>query len=366
MEQQRRKEDENLKPLANVLRMPEEEGNLNITEYDKNTHATNEKMLLKLFEKTLINFNYNVDVLGNFNYKIDANFFNASAMLEGLDYTIKDIELLVPIIERTYKNANIVFNYSIGIFVSAAINRIIKETDTINLDFTSMKVNYLGLYLPCGNLIIHGNVGDYTGSEMKGGNITICGNAGNNTGEHMRGGSIIVDGNAGDATGYSMHSGSITIHGNAGNNTGNGMENGSLTVGGNAGDFTGSCMQNGSITIQYNAGDYTGMCLMGGSIMVVGNVNNYTGEQMDNGSITGGGNAGDYTGGYMKNGNIKVGGSAGKETGEESYGGEINVDGEINGVGAHTRAKIIYKGKLLNRSQVLLMGIRSILHNWFA
>ncbi len=103
-----------------------------------------------------------------------------------------------------------------------------------------------------------------------------------------------------------------------------------------------------------------------GNIKVDGNAGHYTGSRMENGSLTVGGSAGDYTGGYMKNGNIKVGGNAGKETGEESYGGEINVDGEINGVGAHTRAKIIYKGKLLNRSQVLLMGIRSILHNWFA
>ena len=265
--------------LSTAVRVSKKKGNLDRDEYKKYINASKTKTFFLLFEDALEEFKAN-----SF---IDENFSTASTLLKGVNYTIKDIEELCPILSQSYANETT----SIGIFISAAINKIIKETDTINLDFAGIEVNYLGYCLTRGNLIIKGSVGGYTGHSMQSGSITIHGNAVGNTC-------------------CSMQSGSITIHGNAGKWTGSFMKGGSIIVDGNAGADTGDFMQSGSITIH--------------------------------------GNAGDFTGGSMKGGSIIVDGNAGSFTGDYSKGGEIKVNGEIKGISNNAKAAIFCKGKKVN------------------
>ncbi len=299
-----------LNTLSKAVRASKEKGNLDRDEYKKCINASKTEAFFLLFEDALEEFKAN-----SF---IDENFSTASTLLKGVNYTIKDIEELCPILSKSYANET----NSIGIFISAAINKIIKETDTINLDFAGIEVNYLGYYLTRGNLIIKGSVGGYTGHSMQSGSITIHGNSGDATGRSMKGGSIIVDGNAGKYTGDSMQSGSITIHGNAGDWTGNSMEDGSIIVDGNAGKYTGDFMQSGSITIHGNAGEYTGHSMEGGSIIVDGNAGNYVGIF--------------------------------------SEGGEIKVNGEINGISNNAKAAIFCEGK--RAKSIEYLNSRKVIH----
>jgi formylmethanofuran dehydrogenase subunit C len=209
-----------LNTFSKAVRVAKEKGNLDRDEYKKGINASKTKALFLLFEDVPKKF----DMPSTGEYKLSI----ASALLKGVNYTIKDIEELCPILSQSYANET----NSIGIFISAAINKIIKETDTIVLDFAGIEVNFLGYNLPCGNLIIKGSVGDDIGNHMQSGSITIHGNAGRWTGCSMKGGSIIVEGNAGDYTGRSMHSGSITIRGNADNFTGDYSEGGEIKVNG--------------------------------------------------------------------------------------------------------------------------------------
>ena len=164
--------------LSKAVRVPKKKGNLDRDEYKKGINASKTKALFLLFEDALEEFKAN-----SFYYE---NFSTASTLLKKVNYTIKDIEELCPILSKSYANKTT----SIGIFISAAINKIIKETDTIVLDFAGIEVNYLGYCLTCGNLIIKGSVGGYTGQSMQSGSITIHGNAGDYTGKSMEGGSM--------------------------------------------------------------------------------------------------------------------------------------------------------------------------------
>ncbi len=249
-----------LNTLSKAVRVSKKKGNLDRDEYKKGINASKTEALFLLFEDALEEFKAN-----SF---IDENFSTASTLLKGVDYTIKNIEDLCPRLSLSYtKETN-----SIGIFISAAINKIIKETDTIVLDFAGIEVNYLGYCLTRGNLIIKGSVGDYTGHYMQSGSITIHGNAGEYTGDFMQSGSITIHGNAGDWTGDSMQSGSIIVDGNAGKYTGDFMQSGSITIHGNAGEYTGHSMKDGSIIVDGNAGSFTGDYSKGGEIKVNGEI----------------------------------------------------------------------------------------------
>ncbi len=187
--------------LSTAVRVSKKKGNLDRDEYKKGINASKTETLFLLFENVLEEFKAN-----SFYHE---DFSTASVLLKGVDYTIKNIEDLCPRLSLSYTKET----YSIGIFISAAINKIIKETDTIVLDFAGIEVNFLGYNLPCGNLIIKGSVGNDTGNHMQSGSITICGNAGICTGCSMKGGSIIVDGNAGSFTGDYSESGEIKVNG---------------------------------------------------------------------------------------------------------------------------------------------------------
>ena len=187
--------------LSTAVRVSKKKGNLDRDEYKKCINASKTKTFFLLFEDALEEFAKLND------YEDDIS--TASALLKGVNYTIKDIEELCPILSQSYANETT----SIGIFISAAINKIIKETDTIVLDFAGIEVNYLGYCLTRGNLIIKGSVGGYTGQSMQSGSITIHGNSEDATGRFMKDGSIIVDGNADSFTGFCSEGGEIKVNG---------------------------------------------------------------------------------------------------------------------------------------------------------
>ncbi len=171
-------------------------------------------------------------------YIVDANSLTsensykyALSKLGGLVYTLGDVAIFASTISG--KDFTDEANYwTSGIFVSAAVNKIIKENEAVTLDFASLGVP-----------------ADCIGFRLKHGKILVPGNAGDYLGEHMTGGEIIVRGNAGYYTGYSMSGGSITVHGNAGGHLGRYMSGGIIKIEGKVGSiakpYTGKIYQRG-------------------------------------------------------------------------------------------------------------------------
>lgn len=137
--------------------------------------------------------------------------------LEGLDYALDDVMTFASMING--KDFTDEANYwTSGIFVSAAVNRIIKRDETVMLDFASLGIpaDCIGFRLKHGNIMVVGNAGDYLGEHMSGGSITVQGNAGFYVGYRMSGGSIAVNGDAGGHLGRYMSGGLIKIGGKIG------------------------------------------------------------------------------------------------------------------------------------------------------
>jgi glutamate synthase domain-containing protein 3 len=160
-------------------------------------------------------------------YIVDANglisensYKYALSKLEGLVYTLSDVTIFTAMIsgKKFTDKANY---WTSGIFVSAAVNKIIKENETVKLDFASLGVpaDCIGFRLKYGKILVLGNAGDYLGEHMSGGEIIIKGNAGYYVGYSMLGGSIIVRGNAGSHVGRYMSGGVIKIEGQIGSIT---------------------------------------------------------------------------------------------------------------------------------------------------
>ncbi|MDE1828854.1 MAG: hypothetical protein KGI25_00885 [Thaumarchaeota archaeon] len=157
-------------------------------------------------------------------YIVDANgltsensYKYALSKLEGLVCTLSDVTIFASMISG--KDFTDEANYwTSGIFVSAAVNKIIKKDETVTLDFASLGVpaDCIGFRLKYGKIIVPGNAGDYLGEHMSGGEISVQGNAGYYVGYSMSGGSITVHGNAGGHLGRYMSGGVIEIEGKIG------------------------------------------------------------------------------------------------------------------------------------------------------
>lgn len=157
-------------------------------------------------------------------YIIDANgltseysYKYALSKLERLDFSLSDVSSFASLVSS--KNFSGEANYwTIGIFISAAINKIIKNDDILTLNFVDLDypVDCIGFKLKHGKIILHGNAGDYLGEHMSGGEITIQGNAGYYIGYCMSGGCIVIQYNAGGHIGRYMSGGIIKIEGQIG------------------------------------------------------------------------------------------------------------------------------------------------------
>lgn len=126
----------------------------------------------------------------------------ASGMIERVDFTKKDVEEFS---KRLYEKEE--YDKS-GFFLSALINKVIEEKDTLIL-----KGNYtlsgVGAKLAKGNLVIEGNLGYFSGLLMTGGTITVGGSTKDFTGMGMDGGIIKVEGVLGKGAGSFGEGGKI-------------------------------------------------------------------------------------------------------------------------------------------------------------
>ncbi|MEM5832371.1 MAG: hypothetical protein QXT38_03630, partial [Candidatus Aenigmatarchaeota archaeon] len=123
--------------------------------YEKSVEKTNVGKLLNAFEKIK-----NWKIIDYFDfYEISSDELNS------INYSLKDIENLCPVIKGN--------KYKIGVYISAAINKIIKDGEEVRLNFRNKRIDFIGLYLSKGKIIVEGNAGDCVGFKMNGGNINI-------------------------------------------------------------------------------------------------------------------------------------------------------------------------------------------------
>ncbi len=145
------------------------------------------------------------------------SYKSALTKLEGIDFVASDVSNFAGMISRDLFTDKANY-WTVGLFISAAINKIIKKADIVTLDFSGMDspVDCIGYRLEHGNIVLQENAGDYLGERMFGGKITIDGNAGNYVGYAMSGGEIKIKGNAGSLVGRYMTGGTISIEGQIG------------------------------------------------------------------------------------------------------------------------------------------------------
>lgn len=157
-------------------------------------------------------------------YIVDANsltseysYKSASSKLERLDFTLCDVSIFSGLISGEYFSDKANY-WTAGLFISAAINKTIKEDDTVTLGFASLcyPADCIGYSLEKGQIVFQGDAGDYVGECMSGGEIIVQGNAGYYVGYRMSGGQIRIQGNAGGHVGTYMSGGNIYMQGQIG------------------------------------------------------------------------------------------------------------------------------------------------------
>ena len=144
----------------------------------------------------------------------------------------------------------------VGIIITRFLNKIIKADSKVALNFTVLgfRIDHLGRDLPCGEVILIGEMGDQIGREMKGGNLKVIGSSGNRLGRKMEGGNIEIEGNAGNFAGEKMKGGDIKIIGNSGSHAGDNMEGGQVEIMRNSEIRTGFFMKGGKIIVHGDSG----------------------------------------------------------------------------------------------------------------
>ncbi|MEM2174767.1 MAG: hypothetical protein QXI58_04000, partial [Candidatus Micrarchaeia archaeon] len=214
-----------LKEIEEIL--PGDYGNLSSAKkYLDSIERSGVNELLSVFEKMKdVEFDY---------YSSFYEIF--SKELNFITYSLKDIEDLCPIIKGDEDK--------IGVYISAVINKIIKDEDEVRLNFGDRRINFIGMYLSKGKIIVEGNAGDFVGSWMKGGSIHIKGNGRNYVGYEMGNGNIIVEGNAGGFVGCRMKGGIIHIKGNAGSFVGCYSKGGEIRIDGEYKSIGDGCKAN--------------------------------------------------------------------------------------------------------------------------
>ncbi len=302
---------------------------------------------------------------------LDEGYKTACSLVPNMQYTLEDV---INLFNEFQESKEFYIKERFGIYISALINRAIKESDIVELNVKndSRLDHYLGLFLPRGTIILNGCKvcphdtnfsklgyglnggkliinGDYQGSighRMKAGTLEVRGNLSDNNykdgpGFEMEGGLLQIDGDyktMDRSLGVEMKGGKILVKGNVGR-IGERMEDGEITVEGNAQGMIGVGMNDGKIVVEGNCkecihGTSVGYGMCGGEIKVEGyceaNVGFYLGNgvidlkkvigthnsigyMMENGKINiKGGVEGTYhsVGTHMKEGIIRIGGSA--------------------------------------------------------
>src|SRR5579885_894198 len=147
----------------------------------------------------------------------EESYKHASSNLDKVNFFLSDVPIFARLISGEYFTDKANY-WTAGLFISAAINKVIKENEIVTLGFPILgfPVDCIGYGLKRGKIALQENAGDYLGEGMSGGEITIQHNAGYYLGYNMSGGRIIVHGNTGDHIGTYMSGGIIDIKGQIG------------------------------------------------------------------------------------------------------------------------------------------------------
>lgn len=138
---------------------------------------------------------------------IDESYAVGKKLAHGLDYAKYDLEE----ISSWLKAINHGDTYQ-GIYLSALINKIIKDDENIMIRPTTI-LSCIGSYLQKGKLIVEGHTASFTGHKMMGGELHIKGDCGVSAGNQMKEGKIIVQGSLDNDVGPSMSGGEIIGYG---------------------------------------------------------------------------------------------------------------------------------------------------------
>lgn len=148
--------------------------------------------------------------------------------LEGVKYTKLNLEG----IPEAMKENNAIPINRIGLFISAALNRIIMHDEIIVLNFRGAgRPDFVGFQLPTGKLYLEGDLGHNIGKGFKSiSKIQTIGNVGEYAACEGEG-VMVIKGNSGEFTGSRLKgTASIDVHGSVGSHSGWGMEEGAKII----------------------------------------------------------------------------------------------------------------------------------------
>lgn len=187
-------------------------------------------------------------IVSKYDVNTDDTYGAMANLLEGLDYTAKDVEKFSLALTE-FQNEKY-FSNKAGIFLSALINRGKDDDYVIHTRHLEKPIHWVG-YRNRKNIAVKGDVGWYVGERMVSGIIAVKGDAGREVGKRMEGGTIWIKGNADMQIGFEMENGMIVVEGDVGVLTGDDMRGGKIIVSGNA-EHVGVYIDGGEIHIDGN------------------------------------------------------------------------------------------------------------------
>jgi len=125
----------------------------------------------------------------------------------------------------------------LGVYISALVNKVIKEKETIVLDLKA-ELDGIGINFKRGKLVVKGDTNDYTAYHMAGGKMIVKGDTNDHTADYMESGNFMVEGSVNDCTGCFMGGGKLTIGGNANKYTCYQLDGGKVIVKGKIKDLS--------------------------------------------------------------------------------------------------------------------------------
>lgn len=147
--------------------------------------------------------------------------------------------------------------------------------DTLIIETSSDRLDYIGRELSSGTIIVEGDAGAYAGRKMSGGRLEIRGNAGAFLASSLQDGVIVVNGSAGENLG-------APLRGDR-----DGLSGGTVVVNRDIGVSAGARMRRGTIIAKGRIGATAGERMMGGTIWAGGGFGRDAGIQMRRGTLIG-------------------------------------------------------------------------------
>jgi methylamine---glutamate N-methyltransferase subunit B len=124
--------------------------------------------------------------------------------------------------------------------------------------------------LKLGEILVHGDVGDYVGALNAGARILVTGNAGKYAGDNMTGGELVIQGSAGYGVAQYCYGGTLVVHGDAGDFTATMNKGADVLIQGSVGDEAGTYMLKGNLVIVGDGGENFANYLIRGSVFIGG------------------------------------------------------------------------------------------------